>query len=176
MSPLVGWSCMIPQMSKSILVLGCSQRKVSRGGLLPAINRYDGPAFRVLRRYMRENPQCELTVFILSARFGLMKGCTAIPKYDQKLDASACKRLRPQINRALSTMVRDCSVGEILVVASRVYIELLSEGLVGAGMMNLVLLAPPGNGAPLTCLHDWLRGRRGGKHPPRRLNGNSQWR
>jgi hypothetical protein len=39
-----------------MLILACSRRKRPDEGLLPAIERYDGPAFRVLRHFLREMP------------------------------------------------------------------------------------------------------------------------
>ena len=55
-----------------MLILACSRRKRPDDGLLPAIERYDGPAFRVLRRYLRERPAGAPDVFILSAEHGLI--------------------------------------------------------------------------------------------------------
>jgi len=37
-----------------LLILSCSQRKRPDPSLLPAIERYNGPPFQVLRRYLRE--------------------------------------------------------------------------------------------------------------------------
>lgn len=50
-----------------LLILSCSQRKRSTSNLLPAIERYDGPAFQVLRKFLREFPlEAEsLDVYIL---------------------------------------------------------------------------------------------------------------
>src|SRR5438105_2057619 len=42
-----------PVLEKNLLVLGCSATKFDCGGLLPAIHRYDGPSFRVLRSFLR---------------------------------------------------------------------------------------------------------------------------
>ena len=39
-----------------MLILACSRRKRPDEGLLPAIERYDGPALRVVRRFLREMP------------------------------------------------------------------------------------------------------------------------
>ena len=55
-----------------MLILACSRRKRLDEGLLPAIDRYDGPAFRVLRRFLRERPAGAPDVLILSAKHGLI--------------------------------------------------------------------------------------------------------
>ena len=41
-------------MDKRLLILGCADRKRDSGGLLPALDRYDGPAYRVIRTFLRE--------------------------------------------------------------------------------------------------------------------------
>ena len=55
-----------------LLILSCSKAKRADCGLLPAIDRYDGPFFRVLRRYLRQQPADPPVVHILSAEFGLI--------------------------------------------------------------------------------------------------------
>ena len=45
-----------------VLIIACSQRKRPDAGLLPALDRYDGPAFQVLRRFLRECPEAHLDV------------------------------------------------------------------------------------------------------------------
>jgi hypothetical protein len=39
---------------KKLLLIACSNRKVRTRGLLPAIERYDGVTYRVIRKAMRE--------------------------------------------------------------------------------------------------------------------------
>ena len=41
-------------MDKRLLILGCADRKRDSSGLLPALDRYDGPAYRVIRNFLRE--------------------------------------------------------------------------------------------------------------------------
>jgi hypothetical protein len=57
---------------RRLLILACSQRKNPARGKLPAIDRYDGPAFRVLRKYSRDSAANLPTVLILSAKHGLI--------------------------------------------------------------------------------------------------------
>jgi hypothetical protein len=158
----------------SLVILGCSQRKIRTAGVLPAINRYDGPVFRVIRRYLREDPRKRPDIYILSGKFGLIEASTRIPHYDEKLDSAGCDRLRPQINRTLRELVCRGQFEEILLVASNLYVNLLLQSLSNIGVTAKVLAAPPGNGPPLTCLHGWLRGERMKKHKPRLLIGDSE--
>ncbi|WP_373537310.1 DUF6884 domain-containing protein [Microcoleus sp.] len=70
---------------RHLLILACSQRKRSDTDSLPAIERYDGPTFRLLRRFLRKQPSAPLEIYILSAKFGLIPSDYPIPDYDQKM-------------------------------------------------------------------------------------------
>lgn len=73
-------------MDRQLLVLGCSQSKRETPGLLPAIDRYDGSSYRVLRSYLRERQwPTSLSVAILSAKYGLVGGFTGFEDYDERM-------------------------------------------------------------------------------------------
>ena len=44
-----------------LLILACSQCKSPAGGILPAIDRYDGPGFPALRKFLGEVSRYRLT-------------------------------------------------------------------------------------------------------------------
>src|SRR4051794_25280888 len=74
---------LVPVTSRRLLIIACSDRKYADDRLLPATQRYDGPAFRVLRRYLREQPPEPPAIRVLSAEFGLIDDTTLIPRYDR---------------------------------------------------------------------------------------------
>jgi hypothetical protein len=80
-----------------LLVISCSQRKTLGNGLVPAVDRYDGPAFRVLRKYLRELPDPGLRVLILSAKFGLIEAERKLPYYDHRLTRQEALAMRPKV-------------------------------------------------------------------------------
>ncbi|MGH9753000.1 MAG: hypothetical protein ACREA2_09465, partial [Blastocatellia bacterium] len=97
-------------MNKQLLVLGCSQTKREAPGLLPAIDRYDGSSYRVLRNYLREREwPSNLSIAILSARYGLVGGITRIGDYDERMTPSKASVLAPQCAQILSAWQEDHS-------------------------------------------------------------------
>ena len=80
-----------------MLILSCSQRKRLDEGLLPAVERYDGPAFQVLRRFLRENSSEAPHVLILSAEHGLISYDRPIAAYDRKMTLARARELRPLV-------------------------------------------------------------------------------
>ena len=93
---------------RRLLILSCSQRKHETLEPLPAIERYNGPSFLVLRRFLREssNQSMELDVYILSAAYGLIPGDCPIKWYDRKMDLTRAVELQSQVNSALSDILR----------------------------------------------------------------------
>ena len=69
-----------------LLIVTCSQRKRPDPGLLPAIERYDGVHFRVLRKARQEGHwPANLDVLIVSTKYGLLDLDTAIENYDLRM-------------------------------------------------------------------------------------------
>ena len=87
---------------KRLLIVACSASKKATSGDLPALVRYDGTFYRVIRRWLNEAPQTnQLTWLILSARFGLIHADTPIPNYDQRLTVRRAMELRSQVRQTL---------------------------------------------------------------------------
>ena len=89
-------------MKNYLLIISCSQCKVDTAGLLPAIDRYDGPTYRTLRKAKREEriPK-NLEVLIISAKYGLFLPTTGIPNYDLKMMPVRAEAIRPQVQKEL---------------------------------------------------------------------------
>ncbi len=79
----------------NLLIIACSATKRHDAGLLPALHRYDGPLYRIIRRALAERPQlaARLTIRILSAEYGLISADTPIPDYDQRMTPARAREL-----------------------------------------------------------------------------------
>src|SRR5437016_1765236 len=111
-----------------LLLLACSRRKRPDEGLIAAIERYDGPAFRVLRRYSRGTDDCGLAIYILSAEFGLIHAGKRIPAYDRRMTTERADALRPSITAAARAAIDRHDPARILICAGKVYLRAI-EGL-----------------------------------------------
>src|SRR6185436_3171247 len=90
-------------MEKHLVVLGCSATKLDVAEPLPAIVRYDGPAYRVLNSYLRQADWPEsLSIAVLSAEHGLIGGLTPIVTYDRRMDSRRALDLRSQCTETLA--------------------------------------------------------------------------
>ena len=102
-----------------LLLLGCSQKKHPRLSTMPAFQRYEGPAYRVFRRFLREHSAEGLDLFILSAAHGLIPGDLLIADYDHKLTSERAMQLKPQVQEDLTSILACERYDEIFVVMGK---------------------------------------------------------
>jgi hypothetical protein len=89
-------------MSRHLVILSCSATKIEDPAPVPAILRYDGPAYKVLRSFLRGSSwPGKLSVGVLSAEFGLIGGLAPIPHYDRRMDARRALDLRSKVTETL---------------------------------------------------------------------------
>src|SRR5260221_14613918 len=97
-----------------MLIIACSQRKCLEPGLLPALERYDGGSYRLLRKAKREGYLPEkLDVLILSAKYGLITASTSIATYEQRMTLERAKELQAQTVQTLQNYVQQNSFREV---------------------------------------------------------------
>lgn len=90
-----------------LLILACSAAKRHDPKIMPAFERCDGPAFRVLRKARKEGKIDEDTrVRILSAKFGLFDELALLPDYDQVMTKDQARLLAPTVTWSLHNWMR----------------------------------------------------------------------
>lgn len=143
---------------RRLLIISCSQRKRPDPGLLPAVDRYDGPAFRVLRRYLRGNPANPPDIHILSAEFGLIPADTPIPVYDRRMTTSRARELRDVTATAFRQLVTSAPYAKLHLALSKDYLAALAgwRDIVDASCHVTIGQQSPGR--RLTVLRAWLYG------------------
>ena len=138
-----------------LLILACSKRKTDLPGLVPAVELYDGVAFRVIRKQRREARfPGHIHLAILSAKFGLISGSTLIHAYDSRMDLQRAIELRQQVHRSLHTLLSNNRYSEIYVDLGRIYLAALDGFVMPADLR--VVFAKGRIGERLRGLTNWL--------------------
>lgn len=136
-----------------LLILSCSATKRPDPELLPALLRYDGPAYRLLRKALRELAEVHHPrIAILSAEFGLITNDTPIPCYDRRMDKTRAAALAPLVQRELNAILADTPT-DVFVHLGRDYLSAL--GTVPSGSWR-ISYAEGGIGERLGQLRRWL--------------------
>lgn len=144
---------------RHLLILACSQRKRSDADSLPAIERYDGPTFRLLRRFLRKQPSAPLEIYILSAKFGLIPSDYQIPNYDQRMTKMRSRQLQAEVIAKFEDILSAKSYQKLCICLGRDYLLALDkyDMLIKSGLA--VRIATGSLGKKLATLHDWLYGK-----------------
>jgi hypothetical protein len=142
---------------RRLLILSCSQRKRPDPGLLPAIGRYDGPAFRVLRRFLREQSDDakRLDVFILSAMYGLIPAKSPIAEYDQVMTSRRAAEIQDKVLAAFANVISPRHTELCLAISAKYLMALEGwSALVPSGVSVTITNGP--QGLKLAKLKRWL--------------------
>ncbi len=128
-----------PVDGRRLLVLGCSQTKRNTAGTIPAIARYDGPLFRVLRSFLRDHLWPEsLSVAVLSAEHGLIGALSGIADYDQRLTPERARKIRSEVTEGLSRLLSEHGTAELFM--GRGYLEAIDLEVLGGRAQKITFI------------------------------------
>ena len=115
-------------MERQLLILGCSQAKRQYDAKLPALEVYDGPNYRVLRKFLREYrwPQ-NVAVSTLSAKHGLFGSIKEIEHYDQRMDHDIARAIADNCDKTLQKWAGNH--GKIHVALGKDYLPAIQPSL-----------------------------------------------
>jgi hypothetical protein len=140
-----------------LLVISCSKRKRLDSRLMPAIDRYDGPTFRVLRCFLREHPEHAPEVLIISAEYGLLSADSRIPFYNRAINATRAKELRPLVAVDFRRIFSTSGWSRIGICLGKQYLTAFSDAAAMIGKGTNMHYLGGGLGKRLSLLFWWLR-------------------
>ena len=115
-------------MKNYLLLISCSQRKIQSPELLDAIERYDGPTYRTLRKLRREGNFPEnVDVLIISAEYGIVAAHHSTNDYDRRMTSERADELRPLIQSRLRGAVKSKRGGytQVFINLGKTYMQTL---------------------------------------------------
>ena len=140
-----------------LLIMTCSQRKRSAPELLPALERYDGIFFRILRKALRERHWSDtLKVLIISAKYGLLELDTVIENYDLRMTIGQAKQLQPVVAPLLIKRVTALAYTEIFLNVGKTYYEAIEGWNTALPHDTTVIYASGGIGQRAQQMRHWL--------------------
>lgn len=86
---------------KRLLIVSCSRAKRPDAGSMEAIDRYDGPVFRLLRKARAAGLLGNVEVMILSAKHGLIPAGWMIRDYDQVMTPARAAEIAGSVSVTL---------------------------------------------------------------------------
>lgn len=156
MRAMIDHSCIMASVPTSLAILGCSERKRQTSRLVPAIDRYDGPTFRVFRKYAHAAPEKPVHASILSARFGLVGRDVLIPRYNRRLANSGSAHFRALVADQLKRTLDTLQPNRVFVSVGRDYWPLVESTLAREVSSVDLMVASGGIGGRASQLEHWL--------------------
>lgn len=129
-----------------MLILSCSNKK--REGLYKAIELYDGPAYRIIRNYLKY--QNNIDIKILSAKYGLIDPDLVIPTYNQKMTKEKVLEYVEKYKDMIKDLER--KYDDIFVYGGRYYRMVIME----VAKSNKIKYSEGAIGKQLSQLKRWL--------------------
>lgn len=108
---------------KKLLVVSCSERKKVELNRMPAIEMYDGPMFRMIRKH-KPFFYNGIDLLIVSAKYGLMKPSLQILNYDKRLSKEQIPELRKQTLARLEKFTSNENYKEVRLSMGKDYLSL----------------------------------------------------
>ena len=136
----------------SLLIMSCSKTKKHLDNV-PAMELYDGQAYRVIKKNSAEN----LEIVIISAKYGPIRSTEIISYYDQVMTVSQAAGMRREVSEGIMNIVSRENFRRIFISLGFPYNLAISEELIGFLDKNFYLQVAHGPiGKRLHQLKEWL--------------------
>jgi hypothetical protein len=144
-----------PPSKRLLVVIPCSAAKrESPSYPIAAIERYNGPFYKVIRKAKRERRLNPLVrIVILSAKHGLLHGGARIRSYDQRFNAEAADLRGPEIRSDLRRVIQTGNFSKVCVNLGRDYAALIRE----MPELRGAVWAQGSIGTRAALLKEWIR-------------------
>lgn len=126
-----------------LLILACSKSKNTDS--MKALDLYNGPAFRMVRKYLLTSNH--LDVRVLSAKYGLIRSDTIITPYDLKLNEERASELMGLTRSKINNIMKQYD--DVFVFGGKLYQEVIGKHLHFQYSHGKI-------GQQLASLNDWL--------------------
>jgi hypothetical protein len=143
----------------NLLLISCSRTKKKNVEAIPALERYDGMIYKVIKKARRERYWPEQTnLYIVSAKYGLISEQTLIKDYDQKMTDARAVELQIVVSQTLDSLLQQNRYVHIFINMGAAYTQniILSSELLKARHEGRLKEATGGIGERLQQTKAWL--------------------
>lgn len=106
---------------KDALIISCSAKKNSNTNPLPAMELYDGPYYRTLRKLNDEKKLQKIHIMIISAKYGLLNPYDPIEDYNLKMTDEIAQKLNKKLKKDLNQFLKERNFNEIYISMGKDY-------------------------------------------------------
>ena len=138
---------------KDLIIMSCSKTKKNID-IAPAIEMYDGQAYRTLKKNLSGN----VRILIISAKYGLLRPSDIISWYDQEMTAAKAMDLRRQVQEEVMKTTKKKNTERVFIYLGYPYNLAISNELERYLKLNFDgQIADGYSGMRLHQLKEWLK-------------------
>lgn len=142
--------------TRRLLIVACSASKNPARKQLPALERYTGGTFKVIKRLMRlEQYPHDVDLLIISANYGLIRDDQPIPNYNLRMTPQGAREQAERNRVALRTIVEATEYREVFISAGKVYLTAIEPFADWRGTGSIAVNSGK-IGVQLKTLKSWL--------------------
>ena len=141
-----------------LLIVSCGAKKRPDVEPLPATERYIGPFYTTLGKFLTEHPaeRGRITVLVLSAEYGLINGYRLIPNYDLRMTPERAAELRPLVSRRFAAFLMQRHFTATFINFGRTYMGAFTVDPMLLPMLGAITEASGGIGERRGQMRRWL--------------------
>ena len=138
---------------KDLIIMSCSKTKKNID-IAPAIEMYDGQAYRTLKK----NSPGNVRILIISAKYGLLRPLDVISRYDQEMTVVKAIDLRKQVQEEVMKTTTRKNTERVFIYLGYPYNLAISNELKNYLKLNFDVKVADGHiGERLHQMKEWLK-------------------
>lgn len=122
---------------------------------MPAIDRFDGVYFRILRKYLREGRLKGVDILVVSDKYGILQANDLVPFHHPSDKIKVTENTRAANLTKLRDMLKKSSYSEIYVVCGEAFLEFIT-GFEEFANTTVTYCQGQGLGPKARSLRDWI--------------------
>jgi hypothetical protein len=150
-------------LKKAIIIASSQRRVIEPKTPIPALDRYSGVSFRIVRKYKRERKLRSVDILIVSEEYGVLTETEKIP-YDEPfegktlhLTGEAIEKSRKSNLERLKQLFSRTKYSEIFVDVGKDYLRLI-DGFEDLTSAKVTYASGKGLGLKARHLMQWIKG------------------
>jgi hypothetical protein len=111
-----------------LLLISCSQRKIDTTDTLFALDLYDGPFYRLIKKMKRDDLfPSNVHTLIISAKYGLIDLYDLVQNYDKKMTLNDALDMKPIVQSDIDDFMKKTSFDDVLICMGKNYLETIND-------------------------------------------------
>jgi len=145
---------------RRLIIVSASQRRITDPSPLPAIDRFDGVYFRILRKHLKDGKLKDADILVVSDRHGVIKATDVVPYHPPSDKIKVEEHARISNVKIIEGIAKKTAYSEIYVICGKDFQGFI-KGFEEFANTTVTYCQGRGLGPKARSLKDWILARSG---------------